>query len=310
VIVTLTVNPAIDRTILVDRLAFEDRAYILSSKDTPGGRGINSSGVIHAFGGKTIAILPAGGASGERFEQFMKDCGFPMEVVRIRNHVRTNLTLTDSHGLTMKLNEPGPKLDQSEITKLGRAVRARLDQATWLMLCGSLPPGVPPSFYAELIHFAREKGVKTLLDTDGDALRAGIEARPTIVKPNQAEAERLLGTVLLTRTHFVHAAEEMHRMGAESAVLSLGSRGVVAALPGKKMIEVVPPHVDAVSPIGAGDALAAALLWAVENKSDLPEAIRWGVAAGTASAALPGMRFATLEETKKIHGHVEVRKVD
>jgi len=309
VIVTLTVNPAIDRTINVDRLAFEDRAYILSSKDTPGGRGINSASVIHSFGGDTIAILPAGGASGVRFEEFLKDCGYPVVVVRIRNKVRTNLTLMDRHGLTIKLNELGPTLDQGEVAKVDKAVRARLDGVNWLMLCGSLPPGVPDDFYAGLIAFAHKKKVKTLLDTDGEALRLGLQAKPTVVKPNQAEAERLLNTAMLTRTQYLSAAEQIGRLGAESVILSLGSRGVVAAF-GGEITEVTPPHVNGVSPIGAGDALAAAFLWSMQNTNDYYDALRWGVAAGTASAALPGMRFATLEESRKIYQQVEVRRVD
>jgi 1-phosphofructokinase family hexose kinase len=309
VIVTLTVNPAIDRTITVDRLAFEDRAYILSSKDTPGGRGINASSVIHSFGGKTIAVIPAGGASGIRFEQFLKDCGYPVVVVRIRNKVRTNLTLTDKHGLTMKLNEPGPTLDKSEVNKLDKAVRAQISGASWLMLCGSLPPGVPDSFYAELIAFAHKKNVKTLLDTDGEALRHGLEAKPSVAKPNQAEAERLLNSALLTRTHYLNAAEQISRMGPEAVVLSLGSRGVVSASNGR-MVEVIPPRVDAISPIGAGDALSAAFVNALDSGKDFPDALRWGVAAGTASAALPGMQFASLAQSKKIYEHVEVRRVE
>ncbi len=308
-IVTLTVNPAIDRTITVDRLAFEDRAYILSSKDTPGGRGINSSTVIHAFGGKTIAIIPAGGTSGVRFEEFLKDCGYPVLVVRIRNKVRTNLTIMDKHGLTMKLNEPGPTLDKAEVAKLDKAVRAKIDAASWLMLCGSLPPGVPPTFYASLIEFAHKKRVKTLLDTDGEALLHGIEANPTIVKPNQAEAERLLSTALLTRTHYLAAAERILKMGAECVILSLGSRGVVSASSGR-MLEIIPPRVDAISPIGAGDALGAVLVNALEHGSDFPDALRWGVAAGTASAALPGMQFATRQQAERIYDHVEARRID
>lgn len=308
-IVTLTVNPAIDRTINVDRLAFEDRAYILSSKETPGGRGINSSSVIHAFGGETIAVLPAGGTSGVRFEEFLKDCGFPVVVVRIRNKVRTNLTIMDRHGLTVKLNEPGPTLDKAEVAKLDRAVRARLEGVAWLMLCGSLPPGVPDDFYASLIAFAHKKRVKTFLDTDGEALRLGIEAHPTVVKPNQAEAERLLNTALLTRTQYLNAAEQISRLGAESVILSLGSRGVVGTFKGQ-ITEVIPPHVHAVSPIGAGDALAAAFLWAMQKQDDVYDALRWGVAAGTASAALPGMQFASLEQARALYGQVEVRRVD
>ncbi len=308
-ILTLTVNPAIDRTIAVDRLAFEDRAYILSSKDTPGGRGINAAMVIHAFGGKTTAVLPAGGTSGIRFEEFLKDCGFPIVVVRIKNRVRTNLTLTDKNGLTMKLNEPGPTLTKAEITKLDKVVRTKMDGVSWLMLCGSLPPGVPDTFYASLIEYAHKKKVKTLLDTDGEALRYGIEAKPTVVKPNQAEAERLLNTALLTRTHYLSAVEKFYKMGAECVLLSLGSRGVVSASAGG-VLEAIPPRIDTISPIGAGDALAAVFVHTLEEKKDFPEALRWGVAAGTASAALPGMQFATPAQAAKIYEHVEIRRVE
>jgi len=307
-ILTLTVNPAIDRTITVDRLAFEDRAYILSSKDSPGGRGINASCVIHSFGGKTKAIVPAGGSSGARFTEFMNGCGFPVVVVPIRNKVRTNLTITDKHGLTVKLNEPGPRLEKTEVAKIEKTVRAHLDNTRWLMLCGSLPPGVPANLYANLIHEAHKRGVKTLLDTDGDALLEGVEAKPTVATPNQQEAERLLNTVLLTRTHYLGAAERIRKMGPEAAVLSLGARGAVGEFP-DGTVEVIPPRVEAVSPIGSGDALAAAFLWAMEKKPDYAEALRWGVAAGTASARLPGMKFANLEETHQVYSDVEVRRL-
>jgi 1-phosphofructokinase family hexose kinase len=307
-ILTLTVNPAIDRTIMVDRLAFEDRAYILSSKETPGGRGINAANVIHSFGGETKAIVPAGGSSGTRFTEFMKDCGFPVIVVPIRNKVRTNLTITDKHGLTVKLNEHGPTLEKSEVTKIEKTVRAQMDGIKWLMLCGSLPPGVPSNFYAGLIYEAHKRGVKTLLDTDGDALLEGVETKPTVATPNQQEAERLLNTALLTRTHYLAAAERVRKMGAEAALLSLGSRGAIGAFP-DATYEVLPPRIEAVSPIGSGDALAAAFLWAMERKPDYPDALRWGVAAGTASAKLPGMKFASLEESREVYGSVEVRRL-
>src|SRR5450631_2602440 len=111
-------NPAIDRTIGVDRLAFDDRAYILSSKDSPGGRGINAASVIHSFGGKTLAIVPAGGECGVRFEHYMAGCGFPVTIVPIRNGVRLNLTITDRQGLTVKLNEMGPRLDPGELSTI------------------------------------------------------------------------------------------------------------------------------------------------------------------------------------------------
>lgn len=302
-------NPAIDRTISVDRLAFDDRAYILHSKDSPGGRGINAACVIHSFGGDTLAILPAGGERAARFDQFVQHCGFPVKTVPIVNDIRLNLTVTDRHGLTIKLNEVGPKLDHGELESVEAAVDAQLANARWLMLCGSLPPGVPSDFYARLIARAQKKNVRTLLDTDGEALSQAIEAGPTLVTPNQQEAERLLNTVLLTRAQSIAAAHRIASLGAEMVVLSLASRGAIGTA-GELSFEAIPPRVDAISPIGAGDALAAALLWAFEQGDDFRAALRWGVAAGTASATLPGMKFATLAQTRAVHEDVDLRAIN
>jgi 1-phosphofructokinase family hexose kinase len=303
------VNPAIDRTITVDRLVFEDRAYITSSRESAGGRGINAASVIHSFGGKTMAIVPAGGKSGARFEELLKSCGFELVVVEVRSEVRCNLIITDKQGLTVKLNERGEPIQKAELTRLEKVVRGKLDQASWLLICGSLPPGVPARFYAQLVALARKRGVKTLLDTDGEALEAGLAAKPTVVKPNRHEAERLLSAALLTRTHFLEAAARIQKMGAESVILSLGSQGAVGAFD-HHMIEVIPPRVESIAPIGAGDAMAAAFAWAMERNDDFADALRWGVASGTASARLPGMDFADLARTEEIYKQVEVRRVE
>ena len=302
-------NPAIDRILSIDRLVFEDRAYIKSSRESAGGRGINSSCVVHSFGGRTLAVLISGGDSGKRLEKYLEGCGFPIALVPVEKEIRTNLTVTDKHGLTVNLNEAGPELTRAEVTRVERKIRQTLDGAAWLMVCGSLPPGVPASFYGKLITLARQKKVKTLLHADGEALRQGIEARPTVVTPNQQEAERLLGRTLLTRTHFVEAAQQMRSMGPEIVVLSLGSRGAVGAFT-DGLLEAAPPRVDAISPIGAGDALSAAYVWAMARKAKPADALRWGVAAGTASARLPGMRFASLAQTEEIYHQVDLRRVD
>jgi 1-phosphofructokinase family hexose kinase len=229
--------------------------------------------------------------------------------VPVHGEVRRNLIITDKQGLTIKLNEPGAPFEKAELARLEKVIRAKLNRASWFMICGSLPAGVPASFYADLVTLARKRNVKTLLDTDGEALEAGIEAGPTVVKPNRQEAERMLNTALLTRTQFVQAAERIQKMGAESVVLSLGSQGAVGAFD-HHMVEAVPPQVDAIAPIGAGDAMAAAFTWAMERKSDFRDALRWGVAAGTASARLPGMSFANLAQTEEIYKLVDVRRVD
>lgn len=302
-------NPAIDRTFSVDRLAFDDRAYINSCRESAGGRGINASCVIHSFGGKTTAVFPSGGDSGKRLDEFLNCCGFGVAVVPIAQSIRTNITITDRHGLTVNLNETGPSLSKSDVAHVEKCVREKVKDAAWLMICGSLPPGVPPSFYAKLIAFARQHKVKTLLHADGDALRHGIEAHPTVVTPNQQEAERLLGRTLLTRTHYLDAAARMLAMGPESVVLSLGSRGAIGAF-ATGLVEALPPRVDSVCPIGAGDALAAAYTWSMARKDNPIEALRWGVACGTASAQLPGMLFANPEQTKEIYRQVDVRRAE
>ncbi len=302
-------NPAIDRILSIDRLAFEDRAYIKSSRESAGGRGINSSCVIHSFGGRTLAVLISGGDSGKRLEGHLEGCGFPIAVVPVENEIRTNLTVTDKHGLTVNLNEVGPELSKPEVARVERKIRELLDSASWLMVCGSLPPGVPASFYGKLITLARQKKVRTLLHADGEALRQGIEAKPTVVTPNQQEAERLLGKTLLTRTHFLEAAERIRSMGPESVVLSLGSRGAVGAF-AEGLVEAAPPRVEAISPIGAGDALSAAYIWAMMRKAKPADALRWGVAAGTASSRLPGMKFASLPQTEEVYRLVDLQRAD
>ncbi len=292
----------------VDRLAFEDRGYILSSNESPGGRGINASRVIHSFGGKTLALAITGGTNGDLFQSLIGSYSFPVELVRIDQEIRTNLTITDKQGLTVKLNELGPPLNAKDLDKVAEKVAEKLGKATWFMICGSVPPGVPSHFYNHLIELAHKKKVKTLLDTDGDALLHGLEAQPSVVTPNQQEAERLLNRALITRTHLVDAVERIHGMGAHSVVLSLGSRGAIGRS-GKELVEVIPPRIEALCPIGAGDALAAAFTWAMDKNKEFVDAVRWGVAAGTASAKLPGVTYASLDQTKQLYSHVDVRSI-
>ncbi len=308
-IVTVTLNPAIDRTFGVDHLAFEDRAYIQFTSEAAGGRGLNSSRVIHSFGGETLALTIAGGQNGERLRGFLRREGFPSRPVTVTNDIRTNFTITDARGLTVNLNERGPELAKQEISRFRQTAVRALGSARWLLLCGSLPPGVPTSFYAELIALARRKNVRTILHASGEALREGIAAAPTLVTPNQKEAERLLDRPLLTRAQCIDAASEIAGFGPESVILSLGSRGAVAAFP-EGVYQALPPLVEAVCPIGSGDALTAAYAWRISRpKRDRPDALRWGVAAGTASALLPGMTFASLEQTKDMYERVEVARV-
>ena len=308
-ILTLTVNPALDRITTVDRLVFEDRAYIESTTEAAGGRGINAARVLTSFGASAIAITTSGRDVGRKFEERLAADTFGKEIVKIRNAIRINLTISDRQGLSIKLNERGPVLSKMEQDRLLKATEKLLPEAAWLMLCGSLPPSMDEHFYTKLIEAAEEHKVETLLDTDGDALLHGLEAHPTIVKPNQSEAERLLNTALITRSQLIDAVQRIKTLGAKSVILSLGSRGVVAATSSEGVLEVMPPVVDARCPIGAGDAMSAAIVWSLAQGGSLSDALRWGVAAGTASALLPGIELANLEQTREIYRQTTITRV-
>jgi 1-phosphofructokinase family hexose kinase len=308
-ILTVTVNPALDRIVTVDRLVFEDRAYIESTTEAAGGRGINAARVLTSFGAHVTAITTSGKDIGRRFEEHLEHDSFAKEIVKIRNSIRINLTISDRQGLSIKLNELGPKISPPELNRLIKATEKHLPDASWLMLCGSLPPDVPPHFYTEIIKLAAKHEVETLLDTDGDALLHAMEAGPTIVKPNQSEAERLLNTALITRSQLVEAVQRIKALGPKSVVISLGSRGAIAATSSEGVLEVTPPVVDALCPIGAGDAMSAALVWALQQGESFSEALRWGVAAGTASSKLPGITLANLEQSREIYQQTRITRV-
>jgi len=129
-----------------------------------------------------------------------------------------------------------------------------------------------------------------------------------VITPNQPEAERLLGRALLTRGQFLEALARMHAMGPESVILSLGSRGALASGP-EGVFEALPPRIDPLCPIGAGDAMAAAFTWSLDKKKSFADSLRWGIAAGTAKTALPGIKFPTLEQARAVYKQTEVRAI-
>lgn len=308
-ILTLTVNPALDRIVTVDRLVFEDRGYIESTTEAAGGRGINAARVLTSFGANAVAITTSGREAGRKFEEELQKDGFGKEIVKIRSNIRINLTISDRQGLSVKLNERGPKLTRMEQDRLVKTVERLLPDSAWLMLCGSLPPEVDTHLYSRLIRVATKHKVETLLDTDDSPLLHGLEAGPTIVKPNQSEAERLLNTALITRSQLIDAVQRIKALGPKSVVLSLGSRGVIAATSSEGVLEVIPPAVHALCPIGAGDGMSAAIVWALQKGESFGEALRWGVAAGTASSQLPGITLANLDQTKEVYPKVQITRI-
>jgi 1-phosphofructokinase family hexose kinase len=307
-ILTLTLNPAIDLTITTNRIVYDDRTFIQSETEHAGGKGINAAQVIHAYGGDVHAIAPIGGERGQRFARLVAASQIPVTLIPVAGDTRRNFAIIDDQGLMIKLDQPGSKLSDEELQRVEDAVREHLPRASWLMLNGSVPPKAPPDFYARLIRLAREHGVLTTLDSSSEALRLGLEAGPTLAKPNRPEAERLLDRTILSEAQAAAAARDIQKMGAEQVILSLGSQGAIGAWD-EGLLRAVLPAVQTGCAIGAGDVLAAICVLGLSKGQSFPDAFRWAVAGATAAASNPGLTFAPPEQTERMKAQIEMRSI-
>ncbi len=307
-ILTLTLNPAVDLTFSTDRIVYDDRSLILAENEYAGGKGINAAQVIHAYGGEVHAIATVGGETGRRFAELLDASRIPVTLIPVSGETRRNIAVTDQQGLTVKLDHEGTPVSDAELSLIEKTVCEKLPHAKWLMLTGSLSPGVAADFYAKLIEKAKQYKVPAMFDTSGEALRLGLAAKPSVAKPNRPEAERLLDRTILSHSQAILAVEEIRRMGAERLILSLGSQGAIAAWE-EGMLRAVPPTVQTGCPLGAGDVLAATCVWALSQEMPFPEAFHWAAAAATVAAAKPGLTFGPLEEVEQMRRRVEVRSI-
>jgi 1-phosphofructokinase len=288
-IVTLTLNPSLDRTIEVDRLT---RGAVLRAgraRLDPGGKGVNVSRALLANGRPSRAVLPCGGDDGERLVQLLQQEGVAVVAVPTGGHTRSNVTLAEPDGTVTKVNEPGGPMTGVELDRVARAVVAATgDQAAdWVVACGSLPPGVPLDVYAQLVRRLAEEGVRVAVDTSGPALLAAVSAGVALVKPNREELAEAVGRPLDSLRDVVDAAQEIRSWGAGTVLASLGADGAVLVGP-DGVLAGESPQVEARSAVGAGDCFLAGFLAAGGRGADaLAEALAWGAAA----ASQPGSRM-------------------
>lgn len=304
-VITVTLNPALDRTLSVDALAFGGVARVQGIQEDPGGKGINVSRVLRHFDCPTVALGFLGGPTGQRLAEALRALDIEADFIAIPGETRTNLTVTDGER-ELKVNEPGPNIPPSAVDALIARVRQHASRSLAVVLAGSLPPGVPPEVYAELIRVIREEGAKPILDTAGAPLAYGVAAHPYLIKPNRREAEALLGMPLNTDEALREAVRRLSGHGIFVIVISLGARGAVCAC-GEQMWLAESPPVTVSSTVGAGDTLLACLLLALLNGQGPPMALRIGTAAGVASATLPGSSLCTSADLSRMLPHVCVR---
>jgi 1-phosphofructokinase len=292
VIVTLTPNPSVDRTIAIDSLQRGEVQRATSSRLDPGGKGVNVSRALAAHGHPTVAVLPSGGADGARLADLLAPFGVATVTVPIAQDTRSNVTLVEPDGTTTKINEPGPALSPDEAATMQERVVTLAQRGVWTVLCGSLPRGVGSDFFGRLTERLHERGVRVALDTSGAPLAAAIPANPELIKPNAEELAELVGRPLPTLGDVVGAAQELLAGGVGAVLVSLGGDGALLVEPAG-VYHARSPKVAVRSTVGAGDATLAGFL---AGGAAGPEALRLAVSFGTAAVTLAGSVMPTPDD--------------
>jgi 1-phosphofructokinase len=292
VIVTLTPNPSIDRTItLSERLVRGEVIRSTTSHDDPGGKGVNVAQVVRNAGQLAVAVLP--GDHDDPLLERLRELRLTYRAVPTGDSSRVNLTLAEPDGVTTKINAPGPALDQAHLDQLVHEVAREGVGARWAVLSGSLPPGVDPRWYADVISALADEGLSIALDTSGEPLRLAVERVPAkvdLLKPNVDELADLVDTDPATLDHIgaiVEAARPLLDAGVGAVLLTRGSLGAVL-LTADGTWTVDAPPVQARSTVGAGDSALAGYLLGALDGLDPAKRLTLAVAYGSAAASLHG----------------------
>jgi 1-phosphofructokinase len=309
VIITVTLNPAVDKTTYIEGFNTGVVNRVKELRKDAGGKGINVSKVVNKLGGSTVALGFLGGTPGEFIKEELDRFDIAEDFIWLREATRTNLKIVDTtNGVETEVNELGAKVNKEQLNRLEEQILAKADSQDSVVLTGSLPPGVDDDIYAELIKKLDATDCKVFLDASGGSLRKGIASNPYLIKPNLAELEALVERKLNTIEEISQAAEKLQQQGIELVVISLGAKGsLVVSQAGN--FKVTPPAVEASSTIGAGDTLVGALALQLETGKSLEEAIRYATAASANSVTKSGTQLCNKEEVEKLLDQVEVVEI-
>ncbi|MGD8622145.1 MAG: 1-phosphofructokinase family hexose kinase [Anaerolineales bacterium] len=303
-IYTFTANPSLDRTLVLKRIALgEYNRGELTHYDL-GGKGINVSRNLRSQGQESTLLGFFGGRIGAWLIDDLESQGYRTVPFKVEGESRSNITLieTDFDRLT-KLNELGPEVRVGDASAVHRWVEEKCELGDIWVLAGSLPPGLPDTFYADLIEVIQSNGGKTYLDTSGKPLASGWQQEPYFVHGNQDEFAALLNRQLVDREDCIQAVRDMGTSGTEHIVLSRGDQGALA-WSGGDIVEAIPPSVVVENAVGAGDAMIAAIVCGHLENWNLERVIRWGVSAGTLSAMQEGTATVDYSDLKAFERRV------
>jgi 1-phosphofructokinase family hexose kinase len=304
----LALNPAIDAEWGVGQVQWEEKNMVRSECRWAGGKGVNVARWLRHLQGRPRLLLPLGGATGIELARCLRAEKLPATIVRLRGASRVNVIVTTADGRQLRFNQPGPELSRTEWREVLRVTENLLAKASCLILSGSLPRGVPANAYTKLVKSAHRAGVKTVLDCDGEALRATVASRPYLVKPNEHELGEWAGCRLKSEASLVGAARELSAASRGWVLVSRGGDGGVLVNQREGVTHFARPRrLKPVSTVGAGDALLAAVVRQIELGATPGEWLRHGVTVGAAATQSTAGKLPTRAMIRGILGRVEVR---
>lgn len=308
-IFTVTLNPAVDREMTVDAISFDTVLRASDWRVDCGGKGFNVARMLKSLGISSVALGFAAGKSGEMLNDKLQSLGIETDFVWVGGETRTNVSIVSAeNGQYVKVNEPGPAITGADLTQLAKKIGDRVKEGDWWVLAGSLPPGVPPTYYTELISIIQSAGAKVFLDTSDEALRQNCAAKPLLVKPNDEEAHGLTGLPVGTKEEIAVVGAAISEMGPRNVIISLGKEGAVLVDNGKAWL-AASPEITAANPIGAGDSMVAGVVWGLSRGDSMQDALCKGIACGAATASQKGTSVGSLEQVNQLLAKVELREV-
>ncbi|MNW27647.1 Tagatose-6-phosphate kinase [compost metagenome] len=301
-VLTVTLNPALDKTVTLPGFQVGGLNRIEEMRVDAGGKGINVAKVLKSFNESVVATGFAGGYAGTQLLDRLQVMKVEQFFVKVEGETRTNLKIVDSESkVTTEVNERGSGITAGEASTFHTQLERLLEEVEVLVLGGSLQPGMPEDTYRRIGELAKSKGVKTILDADGEAFKQGLKAIPFAVKPNIHELEQLVGKPLDSDEAVIQACQSLLEQGIEWVVVSMGGDGSIL-VSADEVIRARPFPIVPQSTVGAGDSMVAAISACLLHNRSLLMTARWATAAGSITASKPGTEVCTLAE---VESHLE-----
>lgn len=289
-IITVTINPAIDKTVEIEQLVPNGLNRIQKVEYDAGGKGINVSKTIHELGGESLAMGFLGGNAGKTIENVLTSWNIQHDFIWVEGETRTNTKVFEKSGGVTELNEPGPVINEARVEELIQKICEHTDKETLVVLAGSIPAGVDKNIYAAITESVHEKGGSVLMDADGELFRNALKASPDIIKPNQVELEEYIGAdYRLSMGELKALSEKFQNNGIKTVAISMGKGG--AMIVRDKFVARCPAlSVKAHSTVGAGDAMVAALAYSWDKKLGDEETVRLCMATSAGAVTTVGTK--------------------